>query len=99
VQHYTNELTNSFVENGVLQITAIKEKLHQSRCYQRLHLCQIKFKICFLPMVEIDIRAKNTYPTRHMASIMVVRKKILPSQEAMFAATNGTTPWPACGEN
>jgi len=47
VQHYTSELTNSFVNAGFLNIVAKKRTLYISGFYKTVYFGTIEFEICF----------------------------------------------------
>ncbi|MBK9459384.1 MAG: family 16 glycosylhydrolase [Sphingobacteriales bacterium] len=96
VQHYTNELTNSFVENGVLQITAIKENYTNQGVTKDYTSARLNSKFAFT-YGRIDIRAKIPTQQGTWPALWLLGKNIT-EPGGYFAATNGTTPWPACGE-
>jgi len=43
VQHYTNQITNSYVNSGLLSIVAKKRKLHLPSCNKAIYIGTIKF--------------------------------------------------------
>jgi beta-glucanase (GH16 family) len=96
VQHYTNELKNSFVENGVLKISAIKESYTNQGITKQYTSARLNSKFAFTNG-RVDIRAKIPTQQGTWPALWLLGKNIT-EPGAYFAATYGTTPWPACGE-
>jgi beta-glucanase (GH16 family) len=96
VQHYTNELTNSFVENGVLKITAKKEPYTSQGYTKQYTSARLNSKFAFT-YGRVDIRAKIPTNQGTWPALWLLGKNIT-EPGGFFAATHGTTPWPACGE-
>jgi len=95
-QHYTNEITNSFIENGVLKIIAKKEPYTNQGVTKQYTSARLNSKFAFT-YGRVDIRAKiptnqGTWPALWMSG------KNINEQGGYFNATHGTTNWPACGE-
>ena len=95
-QHYTNEITNSFIENGVLKIIAKKEPYTNQGVTKQYTSARLNSKFAFT-YGRVDIRAKiptnqGTWPALWMLG------KNINEQGGYFNATHGTTNWPACGE-
>ena len=96
VQHYTNELNNSFVKNGVLKITAIKENYTNQGVTKAYTSARLNSKFAFT-YGRVDIRAKIPTQQGTWPALWLLGKNIT-EPGGYFAATHGTTPWPACGE-
>lgn len=96
VQHYTDQLTNSSVNNGLLRITAKKEPYTDQGITKQYTSARLNSKFAFL-YGRVDIRAKiptnqGTWPALWMLG------KNVNENGAYFDAQFGTTDWPACGE-
>lgn len=96
VQHYTNQLTNSFVNAGFLNIVAKKEPYTDQGITKQYTSARLNSKFAFL-YGRVDIRAKvptnqGTWPALWMLG------KNVNEDGGFFDATYGTTDWPACGE-
>jgi beta-glucanase (GH16 family) len=96
VQHYTNQLSNSFVENGVLKIVAIKEPFTDQGVTKQYTSARLNSKFAFT-YGRVDIRAKVPTDQGSWPALWLLGKNIT-EPGGYFAATHGTTPWPACGE-
>ncbi len=96
VQHYTNQLTNSYVDNGFLKIVAKKEPYTNQGITKQYTSARLNSKFAFL-YGRVDIRAKiptnqGTWPALWMLG------KNVNEDGAYFDEQFGTTDWPACGE-
>lgn len=95
-QHYTNELSNSVVDNGILKITAKKE-IYNSQGYTKQYTsARLNSKFAFT-YGRVDIRAKIPTDQGTWPALWMLGKNII-EPGAFFSATHGSTPWPACGE-
>jgi beta-glucanase (GH16 family) len=96
VQHYTNQLTNSSVNAGFLNIVAKKEPYTNQGITKQYTSARLNSKFAFL-YGRVDIRAKvptnqGTWPALWMLG------KNVNEDGAFFDSQFGTTNWPACGE-
>ncbi|WP_188362377.1 family 16 glycosylhydrolase [Flavobacterium orientale] len=96
VQHYTNLISNSFVNEGFLTIKAIKEPYTNQGVTKQYTSARLNSKFAFL-YGRVDIRAKiptnqGTWPALWMLG------KNVNEIGGFFNAEFGTTNWPACGE-
>lgn len=96
VQHYTNLISNSFVNNGFLNIVAKKENYTNQGVTKQYTSARLNSKFAFL-YGRVDIRAKiptnqGTWPALWMLG------KNVNENGGFFNAQFGTTGWPACGE-
>lgn len=96
VQHYTNQLSNSFVENGVLKIVAIKQPFTDQGVTKQYTSARLNSKFAFT-YGRVDIRAKVPTNQGTWPALWLLGKNII-EPGAYFSATHGTTSWPACGE-
>jgi len=96
VQHYTDELSNAFVVDGVLKITAIKENYTDQGVTKGYTSARLNSKFAFT-YGRVDIRAKIPTQQGTWPALWMLGKNIT-EPGGYFAETYGTTPWPACGE-
>lgn len=95
-QHYTNELTNSFVENGVLKIVAKKEAYTTQGYTKQYTSARLNSKFAFT-YGRVDIRAKIPINQGTWPALWMLGKNVI-EPGAYFSSTYGTASWPACGE-
>lgn len=95
-QHYTNLLTNSFVENGVLKIVAKREVFNNQGVTKQYTSARLNSKFAYT-YGRVDIRAKVPTNQGTWPALWLLGKNIT-EPGGFFAATHGTTSWPACGE-
>ena len=96
VQHYTNELTNSFVSNGNLNIVAKKEPYTSQGITKQYTSARLNSKFSF-KYGRVDIRAKAPNGQGTWPALWLLGKNIN-EDGGFFDAAFGTTNWPACGE-
>ncbi|WP_239000285.1 family 16 glycosylhydrolase [Hyunsoonleella ulvae] len=97
VQHYTNRIENAFVENGNLNIVAIKESFTDQGETKQYTSARLNSKFAFT-YGRVDVRAKLPFGDGTWPAIWTLGKNI--SETGAYWQTQGfgTTPWPACGE-
>jgi len=96
VQHYTNELANSSVNNGFLRIKAIKEPYMSQGVVKQYTSARLNSKFAF-KYGRVDVRAKIPTQQGTWPAIWLLGRNIN-EDGGFFDAQYGTTPWPACGE-
>ncbi|WP_264521325.1 family 16 glycosylhydrolase [Flavobacterium sp. N1994] len=96
VQHYTNQTTNSYVDNGFLHIVAKKEPYTDQGITKQYTSARLNSKFAF-KYGRVDVRAKVPLEAGTWPAIWMLGKNIN-EPGAYFASTYGTTDWPACGE-
>lgn len=96
VQHYTNRPSNSYVENGVLKIVAIKEPFTDQGVTKQFTSARLNSKFAFT-YGRVDIRAKIPINQGSWPALWLLGKNI-DEPGGFFSSSHGTTPWPACGE-
>lgn len=96
VQHYTNNLTNSFVTNGNLHIVAKKENYTSQGVTKQYTSARLNSKFAF-KYGRVDIRAKAPNDAGTWPALWLLGKNIN-EDGGFFDAAYGTTNWPACGE-
>ena len=95
-QHYTNQITNSFVNNGFLNIVAKKENFTDQGFTKEYTSARLNSKFAFL-YGRVDVRAKIPTNQGTWPAIWMLGKNIN-ENGGFFDAAFGTTNWPACGE-
>lgn len=96
VQHYTNALANSFVENGMLNITAKKEIFTNQGITKQYTSARLNSKYAF-KYGRVDVRAKIPVNSGTWPAIWLLGKNV--NEDGGYFDTNfGTVDWPACGE-
>jgi beta-glucanase (GH16 family) len=96
VQHYTDELTNSFVNGGFLNIVAKKESYTSQGVTKQYTSARLNSKFAF-KYGRVDVRAKLPIQAGTWPAIWMLGKNVN-EDGAFFDAAFGTTNWPACGE-
>lgn len=95
-QHYTNQLTNSFVNGGMLNIVAKKEPYTDQGVTKQYTSARLNSKFAF-KYGRVDVRAKLPIDAGTWPAIWMLGKNVN-EPGGYFASTYGTTDWPACGE-
>jgi len=96
VQHYTNRLSNSFVDNGNLYIVAKKETFTDQNVTKQYTSARLNSKFAF-KYGRVDIRAKVPNGQGTWPALWLLGKNVN-EDGGFFDANFGTTGWPACGE-
>ena len=96
VQHYTNQLVNSFVNGGFLNIVSKKEPYTNQGITKQYTSARLNSKFAFL-YGRVDVRAKIPINQGTWPAIWMLGKNVN-EDGAFFDAQFGTTDWPACGE-
>jgi beta-glucanase (GH16 family) len=96
VQHYTDQLSNSFVSNGNLNIVAIKEPYTNQGITKQYTSARLNSKFAFT-YGRVDIRARVPNGQGTWPALWLLGKNV--NEDGGFFDSNfGTTSWPACGE-
>lgn len=95
-QHYTNQIANSFVDAGFLNIVAKKENFTDQGFTKQYTSARLNSKFAFL-YGRVDVRAKIPTNQGTWPAIWMLGKNVN-EDGGFFDATYGTTNWPACGE-
>ncbi|GAA4070918.1 hypothetical protein GCM10022389_15180 [Flavobacterium cheonanense] len=96
VQHYTDQLTNSSVNAGFLNIVAKKEPYTNQGVTKQYTSARLNSKFAFL-YGRVDIRAKIPTNQGTWPALWLLGKNIN-EDGGFFDSQFGTTNWPACGE-
>ncbi len=97
IQHYTNRTTNSFVQNGVLNLVAKKESFTDQNVTKQYTSARLNSKFAFT-YGRVEIRAKLPTGLGTWPAIWMLGKNI--NEDGAYWDNLGfdKTPWPACGE-
>jgi beta-glucanase (GH16 family) len=96
VQHYTNLITNSFVNNGNLNIVAKRETYFNQNVTKQFTSARLNSKFAF-KYGRVDIRAKAPNDQGTWPALWLLGKNIN-EDGGFFDNAFGTTNWPLCGE-
>ena len=96
VQHYTNQIANSFVNSGFLNIVAKREQYTNQGITKQFTSARLNSKFAFL-YGRVDVRAKIPTNQGTWPAIWMLGKNVN-ENGAFFDSAFGTTSWPACGE-
>ncbi|TRX25214.1 family 16 glycosylhydrolase [Flavobacterium franklandianum] len=96
VQHYTNQITNSYVNSGLLSIVAKKESYTDQGVTKQYTSARLNSKFAF-KYGRVDIRARIPKDAGTWPALWMLGKNVN-EDGGYFDAQYGDTPWPACGE-
>ena len=96
VQHYTDRVDNSYVDNGTLKIVAKKETYTNQSVTKNYTSARLNSKFAFL-YGRVDIRAKIPKDAGTWPALWMLGKNVN-EDGGYFDALYGTANWPACGE-
>ncbi len=97
IQHYTNRVANSFVENGQLKIVAKKEAFTAQGFTKQYTSARLNSKFAF-KYGKVEIRAKLPSGIGTWPALWMLGKNINEDGAYWDQKGFGTTGWPACGE-
>ncbi len=95
-QHYTDRIENSFVENGFLNISAIKESFTDQGETKEYTSARLNSKFAFT-QGRVDVRAKLPFGGGTWPAIWTLGKNVN-EDGGFWDSQYGTVGWPACGE-
>ena len=95
-QHYTNRITNSYQNNGLLSIVAIKEVFTDQGITKNYTSARLNSKFAFT-YGRVEVRAKLPSGAGTWPAIWTLGKNIT-ENGGYWYSSYGTTNWPACGE-
>jgi beta-glucanase (GH16 family) len=96
VQHYTNLGSNTYQNNGALNLVAKKEPFTDQGVTKQYTSARLNSKFAF-KYGKVEVRAKLPTGIGTWPAIWMLGKNIN-EPGGYFASTYGTTNWPACGE-
>lgn len=97
LQHYTDRVENSFVENGNLKIVAIKENFTDQGVTKDYTSARLNSKFAF-QYGRVEVKAKLPTGAGTWPAIWTLGKNITENGAYWQTQGFGTTGWPACGE-
>lgn len=97
IQHYTDRLENTRVENGVLKIEARRETFTDQGHTKEFTSARLNSKFTF-QYGRVEIRAKLPTGPGTWPALWMLGKNIDEDGGYWDNEGFGTTPWPACGE-
>ncbi|MFN0049230.1 MAG: family 16 glycosylhydrolase [Cytophagales bacterium] len=97
IQHYTNRIENSFVKDGLLNITAKKETFSNQGTVKSYTSARLNSKYAF-KYGKVEVRAKLPTGVGTWPAIWMLGKNINEDGGYWDNEGFGTTNWPACGE-
>lgn len=97
IQHYTDRLDNSYVENGVLHIVAKNETFTDQGVTKNYTSARLNSKFAFT-YGRVEVKAKLPTGIGTWPAIWTLGKNISELGTYWDLEGYGTTPWPACGE-
>ena len=95
-QHYTNLISNSFSNNGDLNIVAKKETFTDQGVTKNYTSARLNSKFAF-KYGRVDVRAKVPKNQGTWPAIWLLGKNVI-EPGGYFSSAYGTVNWPACGE-
>ena len=96
-QHYTNRLQNSYVENGKLNIVAIKENFNDQGHTKQYTSARLNSKFAFR-YGKVEVRAKLPTGQGTWPAIWTLGKNVTEPGGYWANSGFGNASWPACGE-
>lgn len=97
IQHYTNRVENSFLEDGYLHIMAKKEKYTDQGVTKQYTSARLNSKFAFMNG-KVVIRAKLPFGPGTWPALWMMGKDVREKGGYWYTQGFGTTGWPACGE-
>lgn len=97
IQHYTNRIDNSVVNNGFLNIIAKKETYQNQGVTKSYTSARLNSKIAF-KYGRVEVRAKLPSGVGTWPAIWTLGKNVIETGAYWHLQGFGTASWPACGE-
>lgn len=97
VQHYTDRIDNTYVENGVLQLVAKKETFTDQGVTKQYTSARLNSKFAFT-YGRVEVKAKLPSGVGTWPAIWMLNKNINEIGAYWYEQGYGTTDWPDCGE-
>jgi beta-glucanase (GH16 family) len=97
IQHYTDRIENTFLENGAMHLTAIRENFTDQGVTKNFTSARLNSKFAF-QYGRVEVRARMPFGPGTWPAIWLLGKNI--NEDGAYWDNLGfdTTPWPACGE-
>ena len=97
IQHYTNRVENTYLENGYLHLVAKKERFEDQGEVKEFTSARLNSKFAFT-YGRVEVRAKLPKGTGTWPAIWMLSKSIDEDGAYWDNLGYGTTKWPVCGE-
>lgn len=97
LQHYTNRIDNTYVEDGKLKIVAKRESFTDQNVHKNFTSARLNSKFAFT-YGKVEISAKLPTGVGTWPALWMLGKNINEDGAYWDLQGFGTTPWPACGE-
>lgn len=97
IQHYTNRIENSIVENGILKIIAKKESFNDQGFTKQYTSARLNSKFAF-KYGRVEFRAKLPTGNGTWPAVWLLGKNINEDGAYWDSLGFGKANWPACGE-
>jgi beta-glucanase (GH16 family) len=97
IQHYTDRIENSYVEDGVLKIVARKENYTDQGVTKNFTSARLNSKFAFT-YGRVEIRAKLPSGVGTWPALWMLGKNINEKGAYWYTQGYGEVNWPACGE-
>ncbi|MFD0931094.1 family 16 glycosylhydrolase [Psychroflexus salinarum] len=97
IQHYTDRIENTFVENGIMHLVAKKETFTDQGVTKDYTSARLNSKFTFT-YGRVEVRAKLPTGAGTWPAIWMLGKNIDETGGYWDNQGFGTTPWPECGE-
>lgn len=97
IQHYTDRLENSYVEDGIMHIVAKSETFTDQGVTKNYTSARLNSKFAFT-FGRVEVKAKLPTGLGTWPAIWMLGKNIEELGTYWDNEGFGTTPWPACGE-
>ncbi|MCU4174428.1 family 16 glycosylhydrolase [Carboxylicivirga sp. N1Y90] len=97
LQHYTDRLDNSYLENGILKVVAKKETYNDQGVTKNYTSARLNSKFTF-KYGKVEVHAKLPSGVGTWPAIWMLGKNINEDGAYWDNQGYGTTAWPACGE-
>jgi beta-glucanase (GH16 family) len=97
IQHYTNRIENTNVEDGIMYLVAKKENYTNQGVTKQYTSARLNSKFAFT-YGRVEIKAKLPTGVGTWPAIWMLGKNINEIGAYWYTEGYGTTSWPACGE-
>ena len=97
IQHYTDRLENTYVEDGVMYLVAKKESYTDQGVTKQYTSARLNSKFAFT-YGRVEVKAKLPTGAGTWPAIWMLGKNINEIGAYWYIEGYGTTNWPACGE-
>lgn len=97
IQHYTDRIENTYVEDGIMHLVAKKESYSDQGVLKQYTSARLNTKFAFT-YGRVEIRAKLPTGLGTWPALWMLGKNITEKGAYWETQGFGTTGWPACGE-